>query len=560
MGDKTNNSEVLLRLYRLLVSSKQYITSIYIYALFGGILSLSIPLGIQAIIGFITSGQLSASWIVLVFLVVLGIILSGIMQVMQLTVTENLQQKIFAHASFEYAYRLPRLNLKYLVGKHVPEIANRFFETAAIQKGISKLLIDFSSASLQIIFGLILLSFYHPFFIVFSVLLIVSIYLILRFTTSAGIQTSLGESKYKYYIAYWLEEVARTMGVYKVNQTAGLPLAKTDDFLKEYLSYRKKHFKILKFQFYNMVAFKAAIAAGILLLGGYLVMERQMNVGQFVASEIIILMVLSSVEKMILSLSTVYDVLTALEKYGQVTDLPLDDTKVNDGYKGEGESGIALKIENLNFTFPDGKQLLTEFSLEIEKGQRYSIVGENASGKSFLLQCLAGMRSDYQGSILFNNVAMQNWNKDELRQRVALSQETSQLFFGSIYENISLGRKNIGIEEVITVAKLVGLNDEIQHLKDGFDCILEPEGKNVSSKARVLIMLCRALVTNPDFLLVEDYSHQLSGEENEELFHRIVRVYPKMGWMAVVKHVFTTKLFDKEIVMSKGKIVTQNSK
>ena len=340
------------RFFNLLKVDKQEIVSIYIYALFSGIITLSIPLGIQAIISFITSGEVSSSWIVLVVFVVLGVGLTGVMQIMQLTITENLQQKIFTRSAFEFAYRIPRMKMEAIDQSYMPELVNRFFDTLSIQKGLPKILMDFSSASLQIIFGLILLSLYHPFFIMFSFVLILIVYLIFKFTTPQGLKTSLKESTYKYEVAHWLEELARANSTFKLAGRTDLPMQRTDEKVSQYLTHRKAHFKTLLMQYINLVGFKMVIAAGLLLIGGLLVINQQMNIGQFVASEIIIILVLASVEKLILSMETIYDVLTAIEKVGSITDIPLEKDEGSPIHFEEGEA-IAIKARDLSFQFKD---------------------------------------------------------------------------------------------------------------------------------------------------------------------------------------------------------------
>ena len=199
----------LKRFYHLLELDKKDVYQIFFYAIFAGLLSLSLPLGIQAITNFIQSGRVSASWIVLIILVVFGVTLVGILSIMQLRITENLQQKIFVRSSFEFAARLPKIKSTEFYNSYPPELANRFFDTMTIQKGTSKLLTDFSAALLQIFFGIILLSLYHPYFIIFGVLLLALLCFIFKFSYKSGLETSLKESKFKYKVASWLQEMAR---------------------------------------------------------------------------------------------------------------------------------------------------------------------------------------------------------------------------------------------------------------------------------------------------------------------------------------------------------------
>ena len=300
------------RLRRLLKVDRKEIYQVYVYALLNGLVNLSLPLGIQAIVNLIQGGERSTAWLVLVAFVILGVALTGIFQLLQLRIVENIAQKIFSRASFEFAFRIPRIQYKSLHDYYAPELANRFFDTLTIQKGLPKILIDFSLAAFQIVVGLIVLSLYHQFFILFGVFLIVIIYTIIVITGPKGLRTSLEESKYKYKVAYWLEEIARTKLSFKLVHKPEISLAKTNEQVASYLESRESHFRLLILQFLNLIGFKVLIAAGLLIIGSILVFEQQMNIGQFVAAEIIIILIINSVEKLIKSLDSIYDVLTAL--------------------------------------------------------------------------------------------------------------------------------------------------------------------------------------------------------------------------------------------------------
>jgi ABC-type bacteriocin/lantibiotic exporter with double-glycine peptidase domain len=549
---ENKNANPVLRFIRLLKLNKQDVISVYLYASVAGIVSLSLPLGIQAIMNFITAAQISTSWVVLVILVVAGIIIAGFLQILLLTVTENLQQRIFTHSAFEFAYRLPRMKSSAVQKYHLPELVNRFFDTLTVQKGISKVLIDFSAASLQIFFGLILLSFYHPFFIFFSCFLLLSIYLIFRILGPAGIKTSLKESKYKYEVAYWLEEVGRTLDTFKVGENTAFPEKKTDELVSNYLHARKGHFKVLRLQYANMIAFKATMAAVLLIVGGYLVINQKLNVGQFVASEIIIILVLSSVEKLILSLETIYDVLTALEKIGYVTDIPLDEEQTQSEFIDESTKGIAVKTVDLFFQYSDASQpTLSQLNINIESGKKIMLAGWSGSGKSALLKLLAGMRNDYQGSIVFNELPVQNWQLESLRKKVAYCQNGQQIFQGTLIENILVGR-NISMEKVKEVIKLLRLNDVINQLENGYDTLLFPSGKNLSATTRLKIVIARAVVSIPQLLLIEDSFNAIPLSERQELIKNIFSYLPNCTVIAISNDENLKGIFDQQIILTQA--------
>ena len=216
----------LKRFYALLSLDKKDVTQIFFYAIFSG-------------------------------LVVLGVVFVGILSLMQLRITENLQQKIFVRSSFDFAYRLPKIKFEDIYNIYPPELANRFFDTISIQKGTSKLLIDFSAALLQILFGIILLSLYHPFFIVFGLFLMILLYSIFKFSYTPGLESSLNESKYKYKAASWLQEIARNNFSFRKQLNFDFALQKNDHLVSDYLSYREKHFNVIKKQFTQLIIFKS---------------------------------------------------------------------------------------------------------------------------------------------------------------------------------------------------------------------------------------------------------------------------------------------------------------
>ena len=542
----------LKRFFNLLKIDKQDIFSIYIYALFNGLVALSLPLGIQAIISLISGGQVSTSWIVLVIIVIVGVALNGIMQIMQLSISENLQQKIFTRSAFEFAYRIPRMKMEETDKTHMPELVNRFFDTLSVQKGLSKILLDFSTSTLQVVFGLILLSLYHPFFILFGLVLVFIVYLIFRYTAPKGLKTSLQESKYKYEVAHWLEELARTMETFKLAGNSPLPLDKTDDLVKDYLQARKAHFKTLLVQYINLVGFKVVVAAGLLLIGGLLVINQQMNIGQFVASEIIIILVLNSVEKLILSMETIYDVLTSVEKIGNVTDIPLEasnDTNISN----KNEGGLSLDLTNFTFKFRGQKApSIQDVNLSIKAGEKLALVGENGSGKSLLLQLFAGIFDEFTGALTYNGVSIRNWNKEELQSQIGDNLLREDIFQGTLWENITLGKPSIEKEYVFEILKVVGLKEFVESLAQGFSTKLLPGGKGLPKSIRIKIILARGLVNKPQLILLDDTFHQLKKSDRNSLLSFLKN--EKATVIGVSNDSEVLNYFDKVAFVANGRI------
>lgn len=511
---------VLTRVWNLLTPDRIEIRNIYIFAIFSGIISLGLPLGIQMIINFIQLGQLSASWFLLVGLVVAAIGFSGVMNILQLRITENLQQRIFTRSAFEFAYRIPKIKLEALRNFYHPEINARFFDTLTIQKAISKLLIDFMAASLQIIFGLGLLAFYHSFFIFFGVGLLLLLYIIIRLTSKGGYKTSLKESSQKYKVVNWLNEINIARSSVR-NAGTNFHLTVVDEKLKGYINARKSHFRILVQQYGYLILFKILIALCLLIVGGLLVVNQEMNIGQFVASEIIIVLVLSSVEKIILNLDLVYDVLTSIEKIGQVTDLPIEERKGSQLFV-HSEKGVHVEIKGLSFQMEETNiSALHHFSILAMPGQKISIVSDSSLSCKSLFLILLGHLNKYSGSIFLDNQPLDNLDQNEMLRSTGAVLAEDKLIFGTVKENIVFGRTDFQLVDVIEVCRQLDIDKSIEQLKDKYETLINPDYLVIPYDVERKILLARVMLTKPKLMLLENLSSGMNNKQLESLLTTI---------------------------------------
>lgn len=543
------------RFIGLLQLDRRDIRQIFYYAIFAGLVALSLPLGIQAIINLIQGAQISSSWIVLVALVTLGVAFQGILQLMQIRILENIQQKIFTRSSFEFAYRFPKIKASELRNYYPPELANRFFDTLIVQKGLSKILIDFPAAGLQIIFGIMLLSLYHPFFIIYGLLLVFLIYAVFKFTAKKGLETSLNESKNKYQVAHWIQEIARSLVSFKLSGRTQLAMLRNDDLTTSYLEARESHFRVLVSQFIQMIGFKILVTAGLLIIGGLLVLNQQMNIGQFVAAEIIILLIISSVEKLIKGLETFYDVLTSLEKIGQVVDKDLEKQTGLDPFKNNPD--LHLELDGIQYTTPEGREILRDINFSIDQKDRVIFEGGSGSGRTTLLKLLSGLISPSGGSLYINDTSIEGVLLNKYRAQVGQVLPEQSPFEGTILENITFGDDNISQEQLNTTIKNVGLLSFIKNQPNGINTMLYPEGRRLSFTVTKRIVLARAIIHNPKLLLLKDPLEHFEEDEAEKIISYLTA--PERPWALIVstrskqwlKHCTQTIVISDGIIKSK---------
>lgn len=548
------------RFFSLLKLDRKDITYVYIYAIISGLITLSLPLGVQAIIGLIAGGSMSASLFVLVAVVTAGTAFSGILKVMQLSVMETIQRRVFARSAFDFSYRLPRMKLNSLSSYYPPELVNRFFDTVTLQKGLPKIIVDLSAAAIQILFGLMLIAFYHPFFVFFGAFLLLLFYLIVRYTGPQGLKTSIQESDYKYEVAYWLEEQARAVNTFKLAGNDTMALRKTDGLVSNYLGARKKHFRILLGQYGSIVAFKTIITASLLLLGGYLVIENQINIGQFVAAEIVIILVIAAVEKLIINMDVIYDVLTSLEKLGKITDMPLEKGGDMTFSETSIDQGISVSIKDLYFQFPDARSpTLKGLNLDVAPGEKVVIAGYNRSGRATLMRVISGLYTDFSGQVSFNGFPVNNLDLGSLRKYIGDYSVYEDIFKGSILENITLGHSNVSMEEVIATAQELGLHNFIASLPQAYHTELLPEGQNIPQHMRTRMMLARCILATPLLLTVEGFFSGMEKDDRKLVIDSLTAEDRNWTMLAVSDDPLLAQKCDRIIILQDGQIIASGS-
>jgi ABC-type bacteriocin/lantibiotic exporter with double-glycine peptidase domain len=302
-------------------------------------------------------------------------------------------------------------------------------------------------------------------------------------------------------------------------------MQKADEKIAGYLHYRTEHFKVLLLQYKTLIGFKTLVTAAMLIVGTLLMINQQLTVGQFIAAEIVILTVLTSVEKLIVNLDSVYDVLTAVEKIEQVPDKESEQQGTL-LFNPQQNKGIEVKIQHLSFGYTRTDKVVNNISAVVAPGEKVCIKGKDGSGKSTLLRLLTGMYDGYEGSILLNGIPLKNYNLQQLRQHIGVMISQQDIFEGTLLENITMGLQNPDMEELIYLCKKTGLNDFIATLKDGFDTPLYTNGRKLPATVVRKILLVRALINKPSLLLLEEPWRGLEAKYQQQIKELLLKEMP----------------------------------
>jgi ABC-type bacteriocin/lantibiotic exporter with double-glycine peptidase domain len=514
------------KFFKLFKEERKDFLIVFVYAAMVGLMSLVVPLSASAIVNSVMMG-LSSQLAVLCVLVAIGLLIVGVFDVMKRYVADVLQRRIFVRTSFDIAYRLPRMTQSAFNQEYAPEVVNRFFDVLTIQKTIGKFLLDGTGSGLVIIIGLILLAVYHPFFILFDLALLAFVPIVIFVLGHEGLETSIKESKKKYALVSWFEEIARCQASFKLYAKPEFVYQRVDSIAVNYVEARHKHFLVLARQMIGSVIFRAGATVGVLGLGGALVLGEQLTIGELVAAELVVIAMLGAIEKLIEQFEHHYDLFTAIDKVSHLVDRPLEPSG------GEPapnfEDAVSVDLKNIEFGYDEHHKVLKGVTLHIQKGARVSLVGTSGSGKTTLANLLLGLYEPSRGKIMIDDYDISRMSLEGIRKTVSIVMEANELFDATIEENITMGR-DFTYEQLVWALKTAQLYDEVYALPDGLKTHLVPMGQNVSIGIRRRIMVARAIIGKPRLLILDEC---FGGIEESVKLDLVRALYQEKYWTII---------------------------
>lgn len=506
------------RLVALMRPESSELWTIAIFSAITGLLYLALPLAINAFISNLSFGARSGPFlqglVAIAAVLFVCLTVAAALRGLQHAIAEVIQRRIFVRLGSDLAHRLPHVDLGAMDRVHAPELVNRFLDVITVQKSASMLLLTGINLVLSAVIGLTVLAFYHPFLLAFSILLVTVLGGIVFVGGRRALATSIGESKRKYEVVDWLEELARHPRVFKGPGGLELATRRADDLVRGYLEARRSHFRILLRQISSLLGLEVLAATLLLVIGGWLVLDQRLTLGQLVASEIIVSAIVASISKLGKQFEAWYDAVAAVDKLGHLLDLPLE--------RGDGEAaaptGVPARItaRDLSHARFGGRPTFEGLDFDIEPGDRLAILGARGSGTSSVLEMLLGMRRPHGGTVAVDGLDVRSWHLPTLRQDACLLR-AGDLVTGSIAENIRLGRTDLGLADAQRAIEAVGLDAAVRALPEGLATPLVTGGLPLSGRQRARLLVARAVAMRPRLLLVDEILDGLDERTTDDL-------------------------------------------
>lgn len=499
------------RFFRLLNAERQDITTLLIFSVFSGILYLAAPLAVDSVVSNLAFGGQSRPYvqaIVILAIALLGALgLQAVVSAFQYYISDIIQRRIFVRTTADLAYRLPRVKAEALDDVHAPELVNRFLDVVTAQKSTALLLLDGVNLVFSSLIGMLLLALYHPLMLMFVVILLALIALSMWLLGKGAVRTSIAESRVKYDVVNWFEEIAAFPFAFKGPGGYQMAGERANQLATDYLNKRGAHFRIVMRQIVALLLLSVIAAAVLLILGGWLVVSQQITLGQLVASELIMGSIVAAMAKMGKKLEAWYDAMAAMDKLGHIFDLEIE--------REDGEQPVAreggAEVRGCELAFGYHATLFDKKTFTIPAGSRAAIVGPHGSGASSLLDILFGLRQPVEGHVSIDGLDLRSWYLEALRESVMLLRR-DEIVDGTIIENLRLGRSDVGLDEIREALERVGLLDVLLHRPEGLNLRLKVAGAPLSGNQRTRLLLARALVQRPRLLLIDELFDSLDDE------------------------------------------------
>ncbi|QDT09527.1 ATP-binding cassette domain-containing protein [Stieleria marina] len=513
--DDHDHMSPLQRFMGLLNLDRRDLWMVALFALVGGVLSLATPLAIESLVNVVSWGTYWQPLLVLSLLLLTCLGLSGIMKILQTVVTEIIQRRQLVRIVGDLAHRFPRANQQALQGSYPRELANRVFDIMTIQKATSVLLMDGVSLALTTMLGLLLLAFYHPFLLGFDLVLLLTMIIVLVVLGRGGVRTAIEESITKYRIVAWLQDVIALPTAFKVNGGETYAIDHANRLATDYLIARKSQFRVILRQVVFAVGLQVVASTVLLGLGGWLVIRGQLTLGQLVASELVVTVVVGAFAKAGKSLEKFYDLMAGIDKVGHLLDVPIDDRRES---VLQPDGAGAVRWDTL--TLVAGAQTIEIPETEIQPGSRVAVVGECPHGKSALMRVLAGLVKPQRGlAEIAGADALQAGPSGE-GQIVGFAGDV-EIFNGTLRQNVALGRNDVGRDRIRKVLQDIGLWDGVLRLSDGVESILQTGGYPLTKTQASLLMIARAIASEPSVVLIDGLLDPLGDAPRRRVWEAI---------------------------------------
>lgn len=505
----------ILRLFATLIGKdKSFLFLAVGYGVAISLFTLAVPVSVQLLINIVahTASQTMVVTLALILLGLLGV--SAAFAAFQSYAMELFDRRFYARVTADFTLQNIYAEHQYYEAVNRYELVNRYFDIMSVQRIVPSLFIGGFAIILQMIVGVVLVSFYHPWLMLFCVGFVVSLWLIWRIWAYRATETAVRLSAAKYETVRQMEDIARANSFFKSAHHIDFAVNRINSLTHDYLDKREAHFRHSFSQQIALLALYVIANALLLGLGGTLVISNELTLGQLVAAELILSAVFYGISRLGYYLAQWYDLSAALEEIWRVYRVPLEPIG---GKQAVGERPQPLHFSQARFHV-SGQEI--NLDVELKAGQKVMAVCEGHTIQSTVLHAAKRYYAPETGAVLLGDADLQDCDVHQLRDRIKVLDRPT-IIEASVEEYLRTGAPDATRGEITEALSIFELEQSIARLPDGLSTKLGVTGYPLTISETLRLKLAAAYLGKPHVLILNEFFDTISYQRRQRIFRRL---------------------------------------
>ena len=500
-------------------AEKKIMSLIFSYALAVGFFSLIIPLTVQELVStFSYAVQPVMIWTltVIMFSVLLFV---GLFKTFHFYAVDVVQRRVFARVAVAMVEQMPRVRFRGARGN----LSSYFIETVFMQRALSTLLIDLLNVVVGGTVGMIMLVVYHPYFLLYNILLMAGFAITFFVLSRGALKTTLDMSHAKYDVFNWIQEISANSLQMKATDSHPFLMAKTNELVMKYTDARKARFAVLVRQYVGSVAGQAVAQAGALGIAAFLMSQGQLTLGQLVAVQAVVSALIINFDSLIKNMGHVYYFFTSLTHLDEVFKQEQDkvSTESTVALPKHLNQGVRVICKGASLV-RNGVSVFDGFNLDVAPGEKLGIYARTAAAKTALARVLGGLEQPTSGVVQYNGIDLRYLSSAALNQsRSVMIDSQLTLIKGTIEDNIVMGRSYVTYDDINAALRFVELEEDVESLPHGIKSDISELGEVLPPAVVVQILLARAILGRPQVLVFDGLIHSIEPSLRERILRKL---------------------------------------
>lgn len=524
----------------LVWEDKSFLKVAIVYGIAISMLTLSVPVSVQMLINTVANVGLQNAVIWLTVTLFVLLFISGTLTALQMLVLERFERRVYARIAADFTLRNIYAKRDYYKNINRYELVNRYFDIVQVQKILPGMVVGLFATLLQMLVGMVLVSFFHPWLLMFTIVFVSTLYIIWRVFGWRAMRTAMKMSAAKYLTGRHLEDIAHSNDYYKSGQHSDYAIQKSEKLIRNYITIRITHFRNVFSQHIGFLLLYACSNAGLLGLGGSLVISDQLSLGQLVAAELVLSAVFYGISRLGYYLSQLYDLTAALEEIYQLYDVPQEQV----------QQGLYLPVTAVDILCNDALFLdNTEpviLNFAVNGGDKILVNSVHYEAQVQLFDALKSYDMPSDGRILIAGESIVDYHTHHLRDRIIILDRPT-IIECSIREYLKMDAPHATTVQIDAALELVELGNVIAALPDKKDTQMLAHGGPLTTAQTLRLKLASAILAQPHVLILNECFDMISYQRRVRIMERLCEK-PDMTFL-YCSNLRDMKCFDKYLIL-----------